>query len=83
MVGLIHVKDLLLLEIDHEVPLKALLPLIGRQVFIVDDDAPLPELLEEFRRGASQLAVVRGSLAEDVQRSLTDNSEASFCSGGS
>ncbi|CAK8992920.1 unnamed protein product [Durusdinium trenchii] len=65
VVGLIHVKDLLLLEIDHEVPLKALLPLIGRQVFIVDDDAPLPELLEEFRRGASQLAVVRGIINDE------------------
>ena len=120
VVGLIHVKDLLLLDIDHEalwvahpcatqldkcrqsrqVALKALLPLIGRpvccqvlpccksplcikplgpgwwssalgagclggfqllmaewlgtQVFIVDDDRPLLELLDEFRKGASR-----------------------------
>ncbi|CAJ1402202.1 unnamed protein product [Effrenium voratum] len=65
VIGLIHVKDLLLLEIDHEVPLKALLPLIGRQVFIVDDDRPLLQLLEEFRRGASQLAVVRGIVDDE------------------
>ncbi|CAE8708841.1 unnamed protein product, partial [Polarella glacialis] len=65
VVGLIHVKDLLLLELDNEVPLKALLPLIGRDVFVVEDDMPLPELLDEFRRGASQLAVVRGLFTED------------------
>ncbi|CAJ1348277.1 unnamed protein product [Effrenium voratum] len=65
VVGLIHVKDLLLLEVDHEVSLRALLPLIGRQVFIVDDDRPLPQLLEEFRRGASQLAVVRGIVSDE------------------
>jgi len=65
VVGLFHVKDLLLLEIDQDVPLKALLPLIGREVLVVDDDRPLPELLEEFRRGASQLAVVRGIVDDE------------------
>lgn len=65
VVGLIHVKDLLLLDIDHEVALKALLPLIGRPVFIVDDDRPLLELLDEFRKGASQLAVVRGIVNDE------------------
>lgn len=59
VVGLIHVKDLLVLNTEQEVPLKTLLPLIGRQVFVVDDDQLLPEVLAEFRRGASQLAVVR------------------------
>eukprot|EP00931_Biecheleriopsis_adriatica_P070784 TRINITY_DN44594_c0_g1_i1.p1 TRINITY_DN44594_c0_g1~~TRINITY_DN44594_c0_g1_i1.p1 ORF type:complete len:589 (-),score=140.40 TRINITY_DN44594_c0_g1_i1:71-1837(-) len=65
VVGLIHVKDLLLLEVEHEVPLKALLPLIGREVFVVDDDRPLPELLDEFRKGRSQLAVVRGLVDDE------------------
>ncbi|CAK9050866.1 unnamed protein product [Durusdinium trenchii] len=65
VVGLIHVKDLLLLDVDHEVTMKSLLPLIGRPVFIVDDDRPLLELLEEFRKGASQLAVVRGIVNDE------------------
>ena len=59
VVGLIHVKDLLLIDLVHEVPLKALMPLIGRQVLVVDDDRPLPEILDEFRTGASQFAVVQ------------------------
>jgi metal transporter CNNM len=59
IVGLVHVKDLLLMDDDHEVSLKALMPLIGREPLIVDDDKPLTELLDEFRAGASQLAVVR------------------------
>jgi len=66
VIGLIHVKDLLLMDMELEVPLRALLPLIGREVFVVDDDRPLPEVLDEFRRGASQLAVVR---------SLVDNED--------
>jgi len=59
VVGLIHVKDLPLIDLVHEVPLKALMPLIGRQVLVVDDDRPLPEILDEFRTGASQFAVVQ------------------------
>lgn len=64
VVGLIHVKDLLLIDMDLNVPLKSLLPLIGRKVCVVDDDQPLPEILDQFRQGASQLAVVR-SLVDD------------------
>lgn len=58
IVGLVHVKDLLLLDVDHEVPLKALMPLIGREPLVVDKDDPLPQILDEFRQGAAQLAVV-------------------------
>lgn len=58
IVGLVHVKDLLLLDVDHEVPLKALLPLIGRDPLVIDKDDPLPQILDEFRHGAAQLAVV-------------------------
>jgi len=65
VVGLIHVKDLLLIDAEQDLPLKAILPLIGREVFIVDDDRPLPDLLDEFRRGKSQLAVVRSVVVDD------------------
>lgn len=58
VVGLVHVKDLLLLDVDYEVPLKSLLPLIGREPLVVDKDDPLPTILDEFRQGAAQLAVV-------------------------
>jgi len=65
VVGLVHVKDLLLVDADQDMPLKAILPLIGRDVFAVDDDCLLPDLLDEFRKGRSQLAVVRTIRTEE------------------
>lgn len=59
VIGLIHVKDLLVIDAEYDLPLKAVLQVMGRDVFIVDDDVLLPDLLDEFRRGKSQLAVVQ------------------------
>mmetsp|Transcript_70409 Transcript_70409/g.139693 ORF Transcript_70409/g.139693 Transcript_70409/m.139693 type:complete len:574 (+) Transcript_70409:118-1839(+) len=65
VIGLIHVKDLLLIDAEYDLPLKAVLQVMGRDVFIVDDVALLPDLLEEFRRGKSQLAVVQSIVSSE------------------
>eukprot|EP00929_Paragymnodinium_shiwhaense_P013658 TRINITY_DN121504_c0_g1_i1.p1 TRINITY_DN121504_c0_g1~~TRINITY_DN121504_c0_g1_i1.p1 ORF type:complete len:550 (+),score=143.85 TRINITY_DN121504_c0_g1_i1:158-1807(+) len=56
--GLLHVKDLMVVDPDNAVPVKTLLALFGREFLVVPDDQPLLQLLRRFRRSA-QLACVK------------------------
>ncbi|PFH32331.1 CBS domain-containing protein [Besnoitia besnoiti] len=59
IVGLLFVKDLILVDYHAEVEVRTLLQFFGRGLYAVDDDTPLLELLKTFKQGETHLAVVR------------------------
>eukprot|EP00917_Polyrhabdina_sp_WS-2016_P018598 GHVP01039956.1.p1 GENE.GHVP01039956.1~~GHVP01039956.1.p1 ORF type:complete len:579 (-),score=95.33 GHVP01039956.1:263-1999(-) len=59
VVGLVLLKDLLLVDPESEAPLSSLLPMIGRIVYAVDSDAQCLSLLNDFKKGRTHMAVVR------------------------
>ncbi|KEP64193.1 UNVERIFIED_CONTAM: CBS domain-containing protein [Hammondia hammondi] len=59
IVGLLFVKDLILVDCHAEVEVRKLLQFFGRGLYAVDDDTPLLELLKTFKQGHTHLAVVR------------------------
>eukprot|EP01069_Polyplicarium_translucidae_P009676 Polyplicarium_translucidae@DN3332_c1_g2_i1.p1 len=59
VVGMLMVKDLLLLDPTVEMPVRTLLQVFGRTVYVVDTDTPLFSLLTDFKKGRTHLAVVR------------------------
>ncbi|MES1912679.1 MAG: hypothetical protein MHM6MM_004914 [Cercozoa sp. M6MM] len=58
VVGLLHVKDLVLLDPEDETPVSTLLQLYGRSVQKVFPDEKLDGVMRQFRSGKSHLAVV-------------------------
>jgi CBS domain containing-hemolysin-like protein len=75
ILGLVHVKDLMVDEVDQDAPLD---PGLIREVLVVPETAPLRSVLTEMRQGRSHLAVVvdeHGSTAgiitlEDIAEEL-------------
>lgn len=59
IVGLLFVKDLALLSPNANLTVKDVLPSLGRKLPRVFDDVRLDEMLHEFKRGQSHLALVR------------------------
>eukprot|EP00914_Ancora_sagittata_P015080 GHVO01029563.1.p1 GENE.GHVO01029563.1~~GHVO01029563.1.p1 ORF type:complete len:377 (-),score=47.55 GHVO01029563.1:111-1241(-) len=59
VVGMLMVKDLVLVEPGNEMNLKDIMRMFGRDVYVVDDDAPLISVLTDFKKGKTHMAVVR------------------------
>jgi metal transporter CNNM len=59
IVGLLFVKDLALLNPEHELPIRKVLPVFNRSLPRIFDDTNLAEVLREFKAGKSHIAVVR------------------------
>lgn len=59
IVGLLHVKDLSLIDPDHNLPLKAILDFYSHPLFYVYEDVTLDIMLNEFKKGKSHMALVR------------------------
>eukprot|EP00920_Eleutheroschizon_duboscqi_P021586 GHVT01051251.1.p1 GENE.GHVT01051251.1~~GHVT01051251.1.p1 ORF type:complete len:334 (+),score=61.51 GHVT01051251.1:327-1328(+) len=57
--GLLHAKDLILMDANGTLPMRTIVKLFGRNVYAVDADATLLSLLSDFKKGHSHLAVVR------------------------
>jgi metal transporter CNNM len=64
MKGLLHVKDLMVVDPENAVPIKTLLALFGRDFLVVCDDQPLLSLVRQFRKSA-QLACVKTLVSSD------------------
>ena len=57
--GLLFVKDLALLNPEDNLPVRKILQVYGRNLPRIFDDTTLAEVLSEFKRGHSHMAVVR------------------------
>lgn len=57
--GLLFVKDLALLNPDDNLSVRKVLPTLGRNFPRVFNDTRLSQMLEEFKKGQSHIAVVR------------------------
>uniref|UniRef100_A0A0K0D668 Chromosome segregation protein ScpA n=1 Tax=Angiostrongylus cantonensis TaxID=6313 RepID=A0A0K0D668_ANGCA len=57
--SLLLVKDLALIDKKNNIPVKAVAEFNERQLRIIREDMPLPELLDEFKEGNYHLAMVR------------------------
>eukprot|EP00013_Stygamoeba_regulata_P020504 CAMPEP_0177657806 /NCGR_PEP_ID=MMETSP0447-20121125/16422_1 /TAXON_ID=0 /ORGANISM="Stygamoeba regulata, Strain BSH-02190019" /LENGTH=629 /DNA_ID=CAMNT_0019162267 /DNA_START=234 /DNA_END=2123 /DNA_ORIENTATION=- len=64
IVGLLFVKDLALLNPEHELPIRKILPVFNRNLPRIFDDTNLAEVLREFKAGKSHIAVVRRVVSE-------------------
>lgn len=65
VIGLLHVKDLLVIDPNRALPLKTLFALFGADVFETDSDEPVLTLLRTFRKGTSQLACIKEIVSTD------------------
>lgn len=59
VVGILHVKDLSLIDTDHNLPLKVVLDFYSHPLFSVFEDVTLDVMLDEFKKGKSHMALVR------------------------
>ncbi|EPB68216.1 hypothetical protein ANCCEY_12693 [Ancylostoma ceylanicum] len=57
--SLLLVKDLALIDKKNNIPVKAVAEFNERQLRIINEDMPLPKLLDEFKEGNYHLAMVR------------------------
>ena len=57
IVGILYVKDLILLDPEDEIELKSLLTFHGKGVDFVDQDTPLGEVFKMFIKGLSHIMV--------------------------
>jgi metal transporter CNNM len=57
--GLLFVKDLALLNPQDNIPVRKILQMYGRNLPRIFADTPLAEVLAEFKRGRSHIALVR------------------------
>lgn len=53
VVGILHVKDLSLIDTDHNLPLKVVLDFYSHPLFSVFEDVTLDVMLNEFKKGSS------------------------------
>lgn len=65
ILGLILVKDLLLLDPQDATPVRNVLAMFGRKMEILWPDTDLPQALRLFKRGQAHMAVVRGVEGEE------------------
>lgn len=59
VIGVMHVKDLSLVDPDHNVPLKVVLETCSHTLLHVFEDVTLNYMLNEFKQGKSHMALVR------------------------
>eukprot|EP00922_Rhytidocystis_sp_ex-Travisia-forbesii_P002187 GHVS01003160.1.p1 GENE.GHVS01003160.1~~GHVS01003160.1.p1 ORF type:complete len:684 (+),score=130.18 GHVS01003160.1:456-2507(+) len=59
IVGLVFVRDLVLMDPESEVTVRTAMAMLGRKVYAVDHDTTLLSLLTDFKKGHTHLAVVR------------------------
>lgn len=64
IVGIVIVKDLILVDEDDELPLETVLHFYGRQVIKVFPDMHLDEILKIFKSGKSHIAIVHDVKSE-------------------
>lgn len=65
IVGIIIVKDLILVDEEDELPLETILHFYGRQVIKVFPDMHLDEILKIFKSGKSHMAIVHDVVSEN------------------
>ncbi|GMT35213.1 hypothetical protein PFISCL1PPCAC_26510, partial [Pristionchus fissidentatus] len=71
IVSLLFVKDLAVVNPKHNVTVGSVASFNKHVLRIVDDDMPLPDLLEEFKKGDYHLAMVRKSAhVEKVEKEM-------------
>ncbi|XP_057794060.1 DUF21 domain-containing protein At1g47330-like isoform X1 [Salvia miltiorrhiza] len=70
IIGLILVKNLLAVDPDDSVPLRKMLI---RKIPRVSEDMPLYDILNEFQKGHSHIAVVYRDTKDSLQKSKEDN----------
>lgn len=58
VVGILHVKDLSLIDTDHNFPLKVVLDFYSHPLFSVFEDVTLDIMLNEFKKGKFMLCFV-------------------------
>jgi len=59
VIGLLFVKDLILLDPEDELPVRNIIDTFLHDVKHIDHNAGVKSVMEEFRRGRSHLAIVR------------------------
>eukprot|EP00922_Rhytidocystis_sp_ex-Travisia-forbesii_P055073 GHVS01081571.1.p1 GENE.GHVS01081571.1~~GHVS01081571.1.p1 ORF type:complete len:722 (+),score=111.23 GHVS01081571.1:478-2643(+) len=59
IVGVVFVRDLVLMDPEAEVTVRTAMAMLGRKVYAVDNDTTLLSLLTDFKQGHTHLAVVR------------------------
>eukprot|EP00921_Rhytidocystis_pertsovi_P000558 GHVQ01001033.1.p1 GENE.GHVQ01001033.1~~GHVQ01001033.1.p1 ORF type:complete len:670 (-),score=84.04 GHVQ01001033.1:1562-3571(-) len=59
IVGLLFVRDLVLMDPDSDTSIRSAVAMLGRKVYAVDNDTTLLSLLTDFKKGHTHLAVVR------------------------
>ncbi|CEL99643.1 unnamed protein product [Vitrella brassicaformis CCMP3155] len=64
IVGLLLVKDMAIIDPASEVPIVNVIHLFGREIYAVDSDTSLLNLLTDFKKGKTHLAVVREVVTE-------------------
>lgn len=65
IVGVIHAKDLILVDPEDDLPLSTIMTFYGREFIPVDPDDTLGEVLKTFQTGKSHLAMVRAVVTVD------------------
>lgn len=81
IVGLLHVKDLSLIDPDHNLPMKAILEFYSHPLFYVYQDVTLDVMLNEFKKGLficfvhnnSQSLFLVGKSHLAIVRTIVDN----------
>ncbi|KPM10771.1 CBS and DUF21 domain containinf protein [Sarcoptes scabiei] len=66
VVGLLHVKDLSLIDPDHNLPLKVVLDFYSHPLIAVYEDLKLDKMLNEFKQGKSHMALIRRVVDDGV-----------------
>ncbi|VDM52798.1 unnamed protein product [Angiostrongylus costaricensis] len=69
--SLLLVKDLALIDKKNNIPVKSVAEFNERQLRIIREDMPLPELLDEFKEGNYHLAMVR-QVKQETNSSIDD-----------
>jgi len=65
VVGLLHVKDLLVIDPASALPVRTVLALFGTNCVVIDSEEPILTLLRLFQSGTSQLACVKEIVFND------------------
>lgn len=65
IIGLVFTKDLIVVDPDDEVPIRAIVKAFDRQLLRVRSDTDLNKMLNAFKRGNGHLAVVQKPIRHD------------------
>ncbi|OTF74411.1 CBS and DUF21 domain containinf protein [Euroglyphus maynei] len=67
IVGLLHVKDLSLIDADHNLQLKVVLDFYSHPLLKVFEDDKLDKMLNEFKQGQSHMALIQRVIDNGVK----------------